>query len=256
MLDSRILSVQSLGKAITLHLLGEKQVQALDDVTFDVSDGEFVAVVGLSGSGKSSLLKCLYRTYLATAGSILYQASTGQDIDLASASEQDILKLRRNEIRYVPQFLKSAPRLSALDIVARPLVESGYDADIAYSEASRILSELGIGSDLQSSFPSLFSGGEQQRVNVARAVVAPSRLMLLDEPTSALDAENRERVFHQLQKVKDGGSTIIGVFHDRWLLRHLADRVVVMEHGKVAQIGTRDEVAIARYVGAETVPAS
>lgn len=256
MLDSRILSVQSLGKAITLHLLGEKQVQALEDVTFDVSDGEFIAVVGLSGSGKSSLLKCLYRTYLATSGSILYRTFAGQEVDLASAGEEAILELRRNEIRYVPQFLKSAPRLSALDVVARPLVESGHDADFAQSEASRILSELGIVSELQSSYPSLFSGGEQQRVNVARAVVAPSRLMLLDEPTSALDAENRERVFYQLQRVKHGGSTIIGVFHDRWLLRHLADRVVVMDQGKVAQIGTRDQVDIARYVGAETVPAS
>lgn len=251
MRQSTILSVQSLDKAIRLHLLGGKQVQALKDVTFDAAEGEFVAVVGLSGSGKSSLLKCLYRTYLATAGSINYQKLNGEVIDLASADEQAILELRRNEIRYVPQFLKAAPRLSAREVVANPLIESGLTRDTAHQEAGTILDALGISAELQSSFPSLFSGGEQQRVNVARAVVVPSRLMLLDEPTSALDAENRERVFQQLNRVKAGGSTIIGVFHDRWLLRHLADRVVVMDQGEVAQIGTRDEVDIARYVGAE-----
>jgi alpha-D-ribose 1-methylphosphonate 5-triphosphate synthase subunit PhnL len=254
--QSPILSVQNLNKSITLHLLGAKNVNALVDVTFDVDEGEFIAVVGLSGSGKSSLLKCIYGTYLASSGSIWYRSESGDAVDLASADEQQILELRRKEIRYVPQFLKVPPRLSARSVVAMPLLADGVTGDEALSRASEALSELAIDSELQTSFPSLFSGGEQQRVNVARAVVSPSRLMLLDEPTSALDAENRQRVFAQLQRVKSTGSTIIGVFHDRWLLRHLADRVVVMEDGRVAQIGRRDEVDIDRYVGVETVPAS
>lgn len=249
-----ILSARNLSKTITLHLLGEKRVVALDDVGFDIVPGEFIAVVGLSGSGKSSLLKCLYRTYIASSGAIIYRTEAGLEIDLVTIDEQAILDLRRREIRYVPQFLKAAPRLSAVDIVARPIQDGGKDRRKACSEARDILASLGIDDELSSSFPSLFSGGEQQRVNVARAVASPSRLMLLDEPTSALDAENRQLVLGQLQRIKSEGSTVMGVFHDRTLLRELADRVIVMDRGRISQIGRPDEVEISRYVGAESIP--
>lgn len=237
MTDDQLLSVRGLSKTITLHILGGKQVQPLRDVSFDAGRGELLAAVGLSGAGKSSLLKCIYRTYLAGGGSINYRTESGEVIDLATAEERSVLALRRREIGYVSQFLKAPPRVPAVDMVARPLVMTGVAADEARRRAVALLERLGIGSDLQLSYPSLFSGGEQQRINVARALVVPPRLLLLDEPTSALDVANQERVLELLAEARAAGTTMVGVFHDLNLLRRIADRVLVLDGGRVQACG-------------------
>ena len=208
MLEAPVLDVEDLSKTFTLHLLGGRQVDALKGVSFDLHPGECLVVVGSSGAGKSTLLKCIYRTYMATGGSIRFRNRGGGVEDLVTATEGRVLELRRDEIRYVPQFLKAPPRVPAVDVVAMPHIVLGNavkeELELVRQDAGRMLSFLGIGAQHQGSYPAVFSGGEQQRVNVARGLLRPRRLLLLDEPTSALDAENRENVLELLSAARDG----------------------------------------------------
>jgi alpha-D-ribose 1-methylphosphonate 5-triphosphate synthase subunit PhnL len=185
-----IISVEGLSKTFDMHVLGDTQVVGLDDVSFDIHEGEFLAVVGESGSGKSSLLKCLYRTYDPTAGHIVYHGSDG-DIDLASCPDRTIMRLREYTVGYTSQFLDEIPRVPAVDVVARPLVEQGTPVEEARERARELLAALHVPSELWAAYPATFSGGERQRVNLAQALAPKPDLLLLDEPTSALDPETR-----------------------------------------------------------------
>ena len=240
-----MLSVSGLTKTITLHILHGAEVHPLRDISFDLAPGEFLAIAGPSGAGKSSLLKCLNRTYLATAGTAKYVTRAGEVVDLFSAPERDVVALRRNEITYVSQFLKAPPRVPAVDVVASVLTRRGVDLEVARERASAMLERLGMGPSLQSSYPALFSGGEQQRVNVAKAFVDPPRLLLLDEPTSALDVENRDRVIDLLREAQAGGTAVIAIFHDRELIRRLADRVLVLADGIAREVAPDEDFGIA-----------
>ena len=245
-----ILRVESLRKRITLHILDEKLVTPLNGVSFDLHEGEFLGIVGPSGAGKSSLLKCLNRTYVATGGRAVYRSRTGGPIDLLSAPERTILELRRQELHYASQFLKAPPRVPAVDVVASVLTSRGIELSEARERAAATLGRLNVSEELQSSYPALFSGGEQQRINVARALVDPPRLLLLDEPTSALDSANRARVLELLLEARAAGTAMIGIFHDVEMLQHLADHVLVLEDGQVSQYGTLDEVELPNYIEA------
>ena len=203
--------------------------------------GEFLAIVGSSGSGKSSLLKCMYRTYLADTGSMLYRPDSNSAIDLTTASDHEILALRRSEIGYVSQLLQVVPRTIAVDVIAEPLLQRGIGIDDARDAASRYLARLRIPEDLWDAYPSTFSGGERQRVNIARALIAAPRLLLLDEPTSALDPASTAVVVEMLRAVNQG-TTMIGIFHDLSVVRELADRVVVMKDNRMVGIGTSEEI--------------
>lgn len=233
------LAVEDLQKIFTLHLLGGREVVALRDVTFSVERGEFLAIVGGSGSGKSTLVRCLYRTYLATGGALHYRLGDGQSIDLAAAGDDDIISLRgeRAELGYVSQFLRPTPRVTAVDLVATSLVVRGVARDEAREEATSLLRRLGLPAELCDAYPVFFSGGEQQRVNIARALIALPRLLLLDEPTSALDSANQQIVMRLLREARDRGVTVIGVFHDLPLVRQEADRFLHMQNGRVADRG-------------------
>ncbi len=243
-----MLSVSGLSKTITLHILHGAEVRPLRDVSFDLDAGEFLAIAGPSGAGKSSLLKCLNRTYLATAGTARYITRAGETVDLFSAPEREVVALRRDEITYVSQFLKAPPRVPAVDVVASVLTQRGVELEVARERASAMLSRLGVGPSLQTSYPALFSGGEQQRVNVAKAFVAPPRLLLLDEPTSALDADNRERVIELLHEAQAAGTAVIAIFHDRDLIRRLADRVLVLADGTAREVAPDDD-----YIAGDSV---
>jgi alpha-D-ribose 1-methylphosphonate 5-triphosphate synthase subunit PhnL len=237
------LTVSGLAKTFTLHVLGGKRVVALRGVSFAVERGAFVGVVGPSGGGKSTLLKCLYRTYLASRGTIEYRTTDGRVLDLATAHDEEIVALRRGELGYVSQFLRPTPRVTAVDLVARPLIARGIDRERARQRAARLLGRLALPEDLLDGYPALFSGGEQQRVNLARALVAPPGLLLLDEPTSALDADNQEMVIELLREVHAAGTTIVGVFHDLAVLRRLADQYLLLREGRVAGGGSAAAVS-------------
>jgi alpha-D-ribose 1-methylphosphonate 5-triphosphate synthase subunit PhnL len=232
-----MLSLRGVSKSITLHVLDGKLVEPFQDVSFDVEPGEFVAIVGASGSGKSSLVKAVHRTYLTSRGEILYTRADGATVDLASLPDHELVPLRREEIGYVSQFLRPEPRTPALDVVALPLLRRGVAREEAHALAGALLEQLGLEARLWSSYPTLFSGGEQQRIGIARALIRRPRLLLADEPTSALDAVNTARAIEALRGAMRDGMTVVGIFHDQELVRRLADRVVLMEGGRVRAIG-------------------
>ncbi|BCX03797.1 MAG: ABC transporter [Candidatus Roseilinea sp.] len=221
-----ILEVKHLSKHFDVHHL-QRRVVAFSELTFDLCAGEFVLVAGPNGVGKSSLLRCLYRTYLPVSGQALYHARDGT-IDLARAADVDIAKLRREEIGHVTQFLRVRPRVSALEVVAEPLIAAGLSHTEAQERAARWLAALGLRRELWDAYPATFSGGEQQKVNLAHALIVPRRLLLLDEPTASLDPQARAALMEQLAQLKRSGVAMIGVFHHAEEVRHLVDKEVVL----------------------------
>lgn len=246
MTETPHLSVRGLHKQFVLHLLDGKRLIGFSEISLDVAAGRFVGIAGRSGSGKSSLLKCIYRTYLADGGQMLYRRIDGSTVDLANTDDDTMLELRADEIGYVSQFLRPTPRVRALDLAARPLIRRGVSAGPARERVAELFARLELPRELWDGYPILFSGGEQQRVNLVRALVAAPRLLLLDEPTSALDESLQERVVELLAEAGGRGTTMIGVMHDTALLAQLADTVITMEHGKIVdRQPRRDAVASA-----------
>ncbi len=249
------LQVRNLSKRITLHILEGAVIEPFTGVSFDVAEGEFVAIVGPSGSGKSSVVKALHRTYLATGGTALYWTAAGETVDLVAVPDRQVIDLRRREIGFVSQFLKVEPRVPAIDIVARPLLRAGVSEVSALGRAANLLRRLDVPERLWNSYPALFSGGEQQRINIARALIGGPRLLLADEPTSALDSTNTSRVIETLVEARREGLTMIGVFHDLDLIERIADRVVVMSNGHVDSVGRVGEIEIPRFQVTQEVAA-
>lgn len=219
-----VLDIEGLSKGFTLHHLGN-QIEAFKDISFTVGAGEFVLLKGANGAGKSTLLRTLYRSYLPRAGVIRFHSDHGP-IDLARAADIDIAHLRRTEIGFVTQFLQARPRVSAEAIVAEPLRLHGIPADEALIRAREALATFGVKQDLWKAYPTTFSGGEQQKVNLARALILPQKLLLLDEPTASLDANARAALVSRLEELKAAGTAMIGVFHHPGDVEKLIDRVV------------------------------
>jgi alpha-D-ribose 1-methylphosphonate 5-triphosphate synthase subunit PhnL len=221
-----MLTVEKLTKNFTLHILNGKRIEACRDVSFTVPQGGFLGLAGPSGAGKSTVLKCLYRTYLPCSGSIFYESASGATVDLANLNDRAILDIRTKEIGYISQFLKVIPRVSALDLVMEPILErNGVSVEEAHERASGLLERLRIPAHLFDAYPATFSGGEQQRVNIARAVSWKPRLLLLDEPTASLDAGSVGIVMEILKELRQEGTTMIGIFHDTELLESVTDEV-------------------------------
>lgn len=238
------LSVRGLHKRFTLHLRGGTRLAVLNDVSLDVQSGECVALVGPSGQGKSTLVKCLYGAYGIEEGTALLQTAQGQ-IDLARATPQQVRALRRRDIAYVSQFLRALPRVAALDVVAERAIEAqggasleDDDIDIdsphaapAREAAAALLARLNLPPALWSLPPATFSGGEQQRINIARGFIVPACLLLLDEPTASLDAANRRVVTQLIEEAKRAGAAVVGIFHDEEVRDAVATRCVnLAEH--------------------------
>jgi alpha-D-ribose 1-methylphosphonate 5-triphosphate synthase subunit PhnL len=237
-----ILDVRDLRKAFVLHQVDGRRVVALDGVDVTVRQGEHVALAGTSGAGKSSLLRCVHRTYLADAGEILFHREDGSVVDLLPLPDRDVLEIRSTEIGYVSQFLRAEPRRGTLDVVTRAGVRRGMQPADARDAAADLLRRLRIGEELWATYPSLLSGGEKQRINLAAGIIRAPRLLLLDEPVSALDPENREAVLSLIGLLAGAGIAILSVFHDLDAMRWLADRVVLMEQGTVARQGAPAEI--------------
>jgi len=221
------LSVRGLGKTFTLHTQGGTTIEAFSDIDLDVWGGECLALHGPSGVGKSTLLRLLYANYKPCAGSI-WVRHNGALVDMATASPRAVLAVRHKTMAYVSQFLRVIPRVSSIDIVAEPLIAHGEDACNAREKSGELLARLRIPKRLWSLAPATFSGGEQQRVNIARGFIRRSPVMLLDEPTASLDAANRKTVVALIMEAKAAGAAIVGIFHDEAVRGAVADRVFAL----------------------------
>ena len=223
-----VLVVASVEKTFTMHLQGGQRLPVLHELAFEVRAGECVALGGASGAGKSSILKMVYGNYAVNRGRIVLQAN-GRAIDIAAADPRQVLAARRDTVGYVSQFLHCVPRVAAQQIVAEPLLERGVPAAEARDRAAELLARLAIPERLWALPPATFSGGEQQRVNIARGFVTELPLLLLDEPTASLDVRNREVVTELIREQRDRGGAILGIFHDAEVRAAVADRVVPVE---------------------------
>jgi len=225
---SILLRTEGLGKSFTLHLQGGTRIPVLAGVDLAVQAGECVALSGPSGAGKSTLMRCLYGNYGAGVGQILLR-HRGAELDLASADPRAVIEARRESIGYVSQFLRVIPRVSTRDIVAEPMVARGMARDGTLFRASALLDRLNLPERLHSLPPATFSGGEQQRVNLARGFGPGYPVLLLDEPTASLDAANRAIVIGLIHEAKQAGTAIVGIFHDAEVREAVADRVFTVE---------------------------
>lgn len=232
---AKLLEVVDLSKTFVLRILNEKTIHALDRVSFEVEEGESVALTGKSGSGKSTLMKCLYRTYLSTSGHIYYDTADHERVDVASIGEHAVLRLRAAEITYCSQFLQVIPRIPALDVVASKLIARGIPPEEALARTRECFARLCLPSDLWDAFPSTFSGGEQQRVNIARAIISRPRLLLVDEPTASLDQSTKDAVVDMVLDLKRTGTSVVLITHDEHTLRRMADRRLLLEDGRLLQ---------------------
>jgi alpha-D-ribose 1-methylphosphonate 5-triphosphate synthase subunit PhnL len=219
------LVVSEVFKSFTMHLRDGLKLPVVNDVNFSVASGECVVLGGPSGIGKSSVLKMLYGNYAVDAGQILVDHG-GRIVDIASADPRTVLEVRRHTMGYVSQFLRTVPRVAALDVVAEPLVARGTEAAEARDTASELLAKLNLPRELWSLPPATFSGGEQQRVNIARGFITSHRILLLDEPTASLDATNRRVVVEMIAQKKAEGVAMLGIFHDEEVREAVADRIL------------------------------
>ncbi len=214
-----MISIENVSKSFVLHNQGTAEIPVMQGASLTVSAGECVALVGASGAGKSTLMRMIYGNYLTASGRIMVG-----DVDVARAAPREIIQLRRRTLGYVSQFLRVVPRVSTLDVVAEPLLATGTDADAARTQAETLLTRLNIPQRLWALSPTTFSGGEQQRVNIARGFAFPYPALLLDEPTASLDPTNRATVLAMIAEAKTRGAAIIGIFHDHAARDEICDR--------------------------------
>ena len=225
------LELKNLTKIFKVHLLGGREITGIKDVSFALNKGEFLAIMGHVGAGKSTLAKCIYRTYCPSSGDILYYLNQ-KCINLATAQEHEIINLRQTEIGFVSQSFKLVPRVGAVDVVVEPLVDQGIPIEKAREKAEELLRQLLISNELLDGYPSNFSAGERQRVNIARAMVSQPNLLILDEPTTSLDAMTVDVITEMLRDFKKRGVTIIGIFPEASIVRKLADKVLLLEKNR------------------------
>jgi len=219
------LIVSEVFKSFTMHLRDGIELPVVRNVNFSVQAGECVVLGGPSGIGKSSILKMLYGNYAIDSGQILIKHE-GQMIDIGSAAPRTVLEVRHRSLGYVSQFLRTVPRVAAVDVVAEPLLARKVPVEEARERAGELLSKLNLPRELWSLPPATFSGGEQQRVNIARGFITDHAILLLDEPTASLDAANRKVVVEMIRQKKAEGTALLGIFHDEEVREAVADRIL------------------------------
>ncbi|MGC9418641.1 MAG: phosphonate C-P lyase system protein PhnL [Rhodovulum sp.] len=216
-----MIEIEGAGKSFTLHNQGGAVIEVLAGASLSVAPGECVALTGASGAGKSTLMRMVYGNYLAQAGRIVVGG-----VDVVQASPREIVALRRHTLGYVSQFLRVVPRVATRDVVAEPLLAVGWAPEAARARAEALLARLNIPEALWGLSPTTFSGGEQQRVNIARGFAHDYPALLLDEPTASLDPVNREVVLGLIEAAKARGAAILGIFHDAEARARVCDRAV------------------------------
>ncbi len=220
-----MIQIKNLNKSFELYNQNNTNINVFKNINFKVDKGEVVALTGNSGTGKSTLLKLIYGSYVISKGDVLIA-----DVNVRKSSPRDILKLRKNKLGYVSQFLRVVPRVPTIEVVIEPLLDIGCEKKIALKKGQEILEILKIPKNLWNLSPLTFSGGEQQRVNIARGFIHNYPYLLLDEPTASLDQNNKNIVLHLIEKAKLNGSAIIGIFHDEIARNKVATREVNLEN--------------------------
>nr|WP_321457639.1 phosphonate C-P lyase system protein PhnL [uncultured Cohaesibacter sp.] len=221
--------LSDVAKSFVMHLRGSVTIPVVAGVNFALRAGECAVLGGPSGVGKSSILKMIYGNYSANCGQILV-AYRGSMIDIANAEPRTVLAIRREAVGYVSQFLRAMPRVPALDVAAEALVAQGEEVGTARLKASEMLARLNLPEKLWQLPPATFSGGEQQRVNIARGFLTNHPILLLDEPTASLDAANRSVVIDLIREKKKQGVALLGIFHDKDVREEIADTIIEVAH--------------------------
>lgn len=232
-MSATLLRAHGLSKSFTLHLQGGVHLPVLHDLAFELRAGECVALAGASGSGKSTFMRSLYGNYGVDAGTICV-FDGGAFVDLTLLAPHELASLRARTVGYVSQFLRVIPRVPALEIAIEPLLQNGLERDAACEVVRTLFTRLSVPERLWSLSPTTFSGGEKQRVNLARTLGVAYPILLLDEPTSALDAQSREAVIELLLERKAAGAALVGIFHDDEVRGRVADRSIVFGGGTAA----------------------
>lgn len=232
-MNNSMISIRALAKTFTLHTQGGTRIRAFEGVNLDVAAGECVALHGPSGAGKSSLLRSIYANYRPSSGSVMVRHN-GRVIDMTSALPRDIIDVRRRTLGYVSQFLRVIPRVPTLGLVSERLTVMGVGPDEAGRRAENLLARLNIPERLWTLAPATFSGGEQQRVNIARGFIRDYPVLLLDEPTASLDGENRAIVVDMILEAKGRGAAVVGIFHDDDVRGRVADRCLTLNRAEEA----------------------
>lgn len=227
-----ILKVIALSKYFYLYNPG-LHISSCEDISFTLNKGEFLGIIGRSGSGKSTILKCINRTYLASQGSIIYKSEAFGEIDLVQSSEREMIWLRHNEIGYVSQFLQVMPRTTAKEHVKSALLDIGKSDKEATTATETILEYFKLPRNLWNIYPATFSGGERLRLNLAYAMVKRPQLLMLDEPTASLDNESKILVKEMLIKLKQLKTSMIGIFHDIEFMDGVCDKVINIGQGRI-----------------------
>ena len=228
-----MLRIDNLAKTFLLHNQGSKKLPVFQNISFQVKAGECLVLTGASGTGKSTLLRAIYANYLVQSGTINIRHEN-KWVDLASASPHEVLDIRKKTLGYVSQFLRVIPRISAIDLVSEPLLVQGKLIKPAKAQAKKLLNKLSIPESLWDLPPATFSGGEQQRVNIARTLIQDYPILLLDEPPASLDENNRDAVIELINEARNQGTAIVGIFHDKYVRESVGTKIFNVELAKKA----------------------
>ncbi len=229
-----MIAARNIGKQFIMHQQNQAQLPVFHALNFEALSGSCLILAGQSGAGKSTLLRMMYGNYLANEGELKVKQNQ-QWVDMVKASPRQVVNLRQHTIGYVSQFLKTIPRVSTINVVMQPALERGWSKDKARERAENLLTRLNIPAHLWDLAPSTFSGGEQQRVNIARGFMVTWPILLLDEPTASLDEKNRDVVLELIREAKVAGSAVIGIFHDAYVRQQVGDRQFNILDNKVVE---------------------
>lgn len=228
-----MLRIDNLAKTFLLHNQGAKKLPVFRNISFQVKAGECLVLTGASGTGKSTLLRAIYANYLVQSGKINIRHEN-KWVDLASASPHKVLDIRKKTLGYVSQFLRVIPRISTIELVCEPLIVQGKLIKPAKAQAKKLLNKLSIPESLWDLPPATFSGGEQQRVNIARTLIQDYPILLLDEPTASLDEKNRDAVIELINEARNQGTAVVGIFHDKYVRESVGTKMFNVELAKKA----------------------
>lgn len=229
-----MISARNISKTFLLHHQNSAELNVFEGLNFDAYASSCLILSGQSGSGKSTLLRMMYGNYLANSGELKVKKGDGW-IDMVNATPREVVSLRKRNIGYVSQFLKTIPRVTTLNVVLEPALDRGMDLEEAMIRAKDLLTRLNIPERLWNLAPSTFSGGEQQRVNIARGFMVDWPILLLDEPTASLDEKNRDVVLGLIEEAKAKGSAVIGIFHDAYVREKVGDRLFSVLTNEVSE---------------------